>query len=225
LEPLPERKRSKTTNNENVQNVVPPIGKRRSERLNPELFPNQKLVSLQCELMQDMDIPGEIFCQETITSGNDHELNNPLAYKASTDPDTMYLHQALKQPDRLKFVEAMDKEVKDQMGNKNFTIVHKSKVPKDKSILPAVWQMKRKRDIKSRKIKKYKARLNIDGSRMKEGIHYDQTYAPVASWNSIRILLSLVAALGWHTQQIDYVLAFPQAPVEKRNLHEGAKRV
>ena len=175
--------------------------------------------------MQDMDIPGEIFCQETITSGNDHELNNPLAYKASTDPDTMYLHQDLKQPDKLKFVEAMDKEVKDQMSNKNFTIVHKSKVPKDKSILPAVCQMKRKRDIKSRKIKKYKARLNIDGSRMKEGIHYDQTYAPVASWNSIRILLSLVAALGWHTQQIDYVLAFPQAPVEKRNLHEGAKRV
>ena len=50
---------------------------------------------------------------------------------------------------------------------------------------------------------------------MKKGIHYDQTYAPVASWNSIRILLSLVAAMGWHTQQIDYVLAFPQAPVEK----------
>jgi hypothetical protein len=30
-----------------------------------------------------------------------------LAYKASTDPDTMYHHQAMKQPDKEKFQEAM----------------------------------------------------------------------------------------------------------------------
>lgn len=165
--------------------------------------------------MSSMDVPGEIYCHEALTGGNAHEFDNPLAYKASTDPDTMYMHQAMKQPDKVEFVKAMEKEVRDQMENGNFEIVHISKVPKDKTILPAVWQMKRKRDIRSRKVKKYKARLNIDGSKMKKGIHYDQTYAPVASWNSIRILLSLVAAMGWHTQQIDYVLAFPQAPVEK----------
>jgi len=33
-----------------------------------------------------------------------------LAFKASTDPDTMYHHQAMKQPDREKFKEAMQKE-------------------------------------------------------------------------------------------------------------------
>jgi len=31
-------------------------------------------------------------------------------YKASTDPDTIYHHQAMKQPDREKFQEAMRKE-------------------------------------------------------------------------------------------------------------------
>ena len=50
---------------------------------------------------------------------------------------------------------------------------------------------------------------------MPEGIHYDQTYAPVASWNSVRLLLALASMNGWHTTQIDYVLAFPQAPVER----------
>ena len=45
----------------------------------------------------------------------------------------------------------------------------------------SVWQLKRKRDIKSGTIKNYKAHLNIDGSRMKQGIHhYDQSYVPVA---------------------------------------------
>ena len=50
---------------------------------------------------------------------------------------------------------------------------------------------------------------------MKEGIHYDQTYAPVASWNLVRLLLALADVHGWKTTQINYVLAFPQAPVER----------
>ncbi len=133
------------------------------------------------------------------------------------------MHEAMRQPDRDEFVKAMQKEIKDQMDNKKISIVKKSEVPSDKTILPAVWQMRRKRDIKSRSIKKYKARLNIDGSRMQKGLHYDQTYAPVVSWTSIRLLLALVALKGWHTQQIDYGLAFPQAPVEKEIYMQSPK--
>ena len=75
-------------------------------------------------------------------------------------------------------------------------IVHKSTVPPGKSILPAVWQMKRKKDIQTQEIKKYKARLNIDSSKMIKEVHYNEMYAPVASWNSIRIMLVLTAAYG-----------------------------
>jgi hypothetical protein len=51
--------------------------------------------------------------QSCLLSLNDHEDQESwseqhlLAYKASTDPDTMYHHQAMKQPDRKKFKEAM----------------------------------------------------------------------------------------------------------------------
>ena len=41
--------------------------------------------------------------------------------------------------------------------------------------------MKRKRNIRIQEVKKYKARLNIDGSKMIKGIDYNETYAPVAS--------------------------------------------
>jgi len=190
-------------------------GRRRSGRLNPDLVPAQKLISLQATLAVQTNntmIPGEIMCMEVCPT---HHEEHVLASKATTDPDTMYMHEAMREKDRHKFLDAMEKEVSDQIKNGNFTIMHKDHVPKDKTILPAVWQMKRKRDIRSREIKKYKARLNIDGSKMRKGVHYDQTYAPVASWNSIRVLLAMVAAKGWHTKQIDYVLAFPQAPVEK----------
>jgi hypothetical protein len=50
---------------------------------------------------------------------------------------------------------------------------------------------------------------------MKKGIHYTETYAPIATWNSIRLLLTLTAVHRWHTKTMDYVLAYTQAPVEK----------
>ena len=36
----------------------------------------------------------------------------------------------------------------------------------------------------------------------------------MVTWNSIRVLLILSLLKGWHTKQLDYVQAFPQAPVE-----------
>ena len=182
------------------------------------------LIAMTTEIINSTKdgVMGELMCFEALHPDGENEYKlmemeeNPLvAYKATSDPDTMYHHEAMREPDKEEFKKAMVKEVTDQMKNGNFTIVHISNVPKDKTVLPAVWQMKRKRDIKTRKVKKYKARLNIDGSRMKKGIHYNETYAPVASWKSIRLLLIMVAKYGWYSKQLDYVLAFPQAPVEK----------
>ena len=49
---------------------------------------------------------------------------------------------------------------------------------------------------------------------MREGEDCDKTYAPVASWMSIRLLLTFVVAFGWQTQQVDYVAAYTQAPID-----------
>ena len=176
-------------------------------------------MSTQDKSEDENHVEGEIFCYLTKLTDDDDKskiINEPLlAYKATADPDTMYLHEAMKQKDWQEFRKAMQKEVDDRMKDKNFTIIHKSKIPIKALVLPAVWALRRKRDLVTGTIKKYKARLNIDGSRMKQGIHYDQSYAPVASWNSIRLLLILTAVHGWHTKQLDYVAAFPQAPVER----------
>ena len=143
------------------------------------------------------------------------EVEDLVALKAQADPDTMYFHQAMREPDADKFIQAMDKEIQDQCLNGNFEVIPKKDMPKGVKPLPAVWQMRRKRDIRSGDIKKYKARLNLDGSKMVKGVDYDKTYAPVATWNAIRILLIMVLSFRWHTIQIDYVAAFPQAPIER----------
>ena len=64
-------------------------------------------------------------------------------------------------------------------------------MPSDVTLLPAVWQMKRKQCLTTRAVRKYKARLNVDGSRQVQGRDYNKTYAPVASWPSICLLLTL----------------------------------
>jgi Reverse transcriptase (RNA-dependent DNA polymerase) len=150
----------------------------------------------------------------------DRYLNtNPLlTYKAVSNPNTLYLHEAMQQPNKHKFLEAMVKEVEDQSTNGNWKIIPRSKVPQGVPIMPAVWLMKRKRKIATREVYKWKARLTLDGSRQKHGVNYWETYAPVASWPMIQLVLSIAVINGWYSKQIDYVLAFPQADSETNNL-------
>ena len=50
---------------------------------------------------------------------------------------------------------------------------------------------------------------------MTKGIHYEKVYAPVASWTSIRLLLTMIVLHNWNTKHIEYVQAFPQPPADK----------
>ena len=102
--------------------------------------------------------------------------------------------------DKAEFLRAMLEEVRDQMENENFSIIKRNQVPKGSTTLPCVWQMKRKRHIKTRKIKRWKARLTVDRSRMTKGIHYDKVYASVASWTSIHLLLTMIVLHNWNTK-------------------------
>ena len=163
------------------------------------------------------DIEGELLSFAASTSESTEECNPLLAYKA-VNPDILCLHEAMKAQDKREFKTAMEKEVNDQIANGNFTVIPRSEVPKGFCVFPGVWTLVHKRDIQTREIKKYKARLAFDGSRMREGEDYDKMYAPVASWMSIRLLLTFVAAFGWHTQQVDYVAAYTQAPID-RNMY------
>ena len=142
-------------------------------------------------------------------------LNNLMAHKDTTYPESIYLHEDMQQEDNSEFLKAMLEEVRHKMDNEKFSIINRNQVPKGRTILPYVWKMKRKRHIKTRIIKCWKARLTVDGSRMKKCIHYDKVYAPVASWNSISLLLTMIVLHNWNTKHIDYVQAFTQASSDK----------
>ena len=159
------------------------------------------------------DIPGEIFTPTALFL-QETSVDEIVAFAASNDPDTMYYHQAMASPDHKEFIKAMEDEIDGQVKNKIFTIIPRSEVPQNKRVLPAVWAMRRKRRIATGKVYKWKARLNIDGSKQIKGEDYWDTYAPVANWASIRLLLTHAIINKWHTRQIDYVQAYTQAEVE-----------
>ena len=188
------------------QREVSNLRKSARTRKRPDRF--IETFSSRMEYNPHSGVPYEIFATY-IPDDDDYQ-----AYAASRDPDTMYLHEAMKQPDQKQFLIAMRKEVEGQIANGNFEIVHISNVPQGASILPAVWAMRRKRRIETGEVYKWKARLNIDGSKQIKGVNYWDTYAPVASWLVIRLILILVVTQGWKTRQIDYVQAYTQADAE-----------
>ena len=66
-----------------------------------------------------------------------------------------------------------------QLEGNVLELTHINEVLKNATLIPVVWQMKRKRHIKTRKVYKWKYQLNVDGSRMVHKRDYDQTNAPV----------------------------------------------
>ena len=141
-------------------------------------------------------------------------MSHPIAFHAEMMGDVMYLNQALRQPDADKFVEAVITEINGHVDNNHWQLTKRSEIGKDIDVLPSVWSMRRKRDITTNEVKKYKARLNLHGGKQEFGANYYETYAPVVTWFSIRLLIIFGIIFGWALRQCDFIMAYPQAPIE-----------
>jgi histone deacetylase 1/2 len=126
----------------------------------------------------------------------------------------MYFDQAMREPDSAQFKAATTKEVDDHETRGHWKVIDRTAVPHGMRVLPSVWSMKRKRRVDTGEIYKWKARLNVHGGKQEYGVNYWETYAPMVNWSSIRLFLTVAMLNGWHSKQIDFVLAYPQADAE-----------
>ena len=120
-----------------------------------------------------------------------------IPYANKSDPDTMYMHQAMRQPDKEQFKQAMLDEINAHTKNKHWEIIERNKVPEGVKVLPSVWAMKRKRRISTGKVYKWKARLNLHGGKQEHGISYWETYAATLTWPIIHFMLTQAIIMGW----------------------------
>ena len=80
---------------------------------------------MSTETTEDHVILGKLFCTETLFPHGDWAAGPVMAYKvAASDPDMIYLHQAMQQPGWTKFIVGMQKEMDHQMEGGNFSIMH-----------------------------------------------------------------------------------------------------
>ena len=87
-------------------------------------------------------------------------------------------------------------------------------LPREKKIVGCKWVF----TVKSKAdgtVERYKARLVAKGFTQTHGIDYQETFAPVAKINSIRVLLSLAINANWPLYQLDVKNAFLNGDLEE----------
>ncbi len=74
--------------------------------------------------------------------------------------------------------------------------------------------MRCKRNLTTNEITKYKSRLNLHGGKQVHGMNYFDTYATVVTWFAIRIITIIAILFTLAFRQVDFIQAYPQAPIE-----------
>jgi hypothetical protein len=82
------------------------------------------------------------------------------------------------------------------------------------------WAWKNKEGEKGEVVRN-KSRLVAQGFSQKKGIDYEETFAPVAHLEVIRILLAFFVAKGFKLHQMDVKSAFLNGVLEKRSVCEA----
>jgi hypothetical protein len=86
--------------------------------------------------------------------------------------------------------------------------------PKSKDVVSSKWLFKIKHAADG-SIEKYKARFVAHGFSQKEGIDYEETFAPVARYTLIRTIIALAAKMKWKLHQMDVKTNFLNGVIEE----------
>jgi hypothetical protein len=131
----------------------------------------------------------------------------------ATSNETYTYSGMLKEEDHKQFFRAMEVELADHEERNHWTLMERKDLPIGTKTIMAIWSFKRKR-FPDGSLNKHKARLCAHGGQQTWGLDYWDTYAPVVTWASVRLLLIVAKIHGLHSKSIDFVLAFPQADLD-----------
>jgi len=127
-------------------------------------------------------------------------LLNALVYVATAEyPDPLTFREAMESALADEWKEACAYEIDALAKNGTWTLVE---LPPGRKAVKSKWVFKHKADGR------FRARLVAKGFTQIFGIDYDETFSPVARFESLRLLLALAALEDWEIHQMDVKSAF-----------------
>jgi hypothetical protein len=130
------------------------------------------------------------------------------------------MEEALKSEDAKKREIAMQEEYRFLIVNKTWSLVP---LPKGRKPISCKWMFKIKHGANN-EVGRCKARLVARGFTQTFGVDYNETFAPVVKFVSIRCILALAAIEDMEIHQMDVKTAFLNGDLEKEiymEQHEG----
>ncbi|CAI7910789.1 unnamed protein product [Closterium sp. NIES-53] len=97
------------------------------------------------------------------------------------------------------------------MENETWTLTN---LPPVRKALDCMWVLRVKTDAEGR-LERRKTRLVIKGFQQREGIDFQEVFAPVAKAPTLRLLLAAAAVCGWKVEQMDVKTAFLYGVVDE----------
>ena len=139
------------------------------------------------------------------------EIYRAMAASAIDTEEPSSHEEAISAPDAAQWKLAMDEEIAALAENSTWTLQEK---PAGVKPIPVKWVFKIKKGALGN-IERYKARLVAKGFMQREGIDFNEVFAPVSKHTTIRALLALAAAEDMEVHQLDIKTAFLNGELEE----------
>jgi hypothetical protein len=194
------------------QNIQQGTQRIRASVLNRQFLNTMKWDPTSCKSWS-MSRAWALINKHTDPDGNTVEYMPPtiLATQANAE-DNPTFEQAMSGPERAGYWKACEVELNTLENEKQaWEVVEREPWM---NVLPSTWAFKCKR-FPDGTVRKLKARFCVRGDRQIEGIDFFETFAPVVSWTTVRLMLILSVILGLSTTQVDYTAAFVHAEIDK----------
>ncbi|MGZ5551085.1 MAG: reverse transcriptase domain-containing protein, partial [Nitrososphaeraceae archaeon] len=147
---------------------------------------------------------------EDLLTGSQDIFGDSNAFSATVVKNNTLLEdpkdfqEAMNSTDTQRWRLAAQEEYDAIIKNKTYEL---TELPTNKRAIPCKWVFRRKVDSQGNVIR-YKGRIVVKGFLQKEGRDYNETFAPVMKYTSLRMLLSIACTQDLEIKQFDIDSAF-----------------